>query len=261
MKKEFPKPGKVERYIHEKIENEGALLLSLIDPADQPPEDGARMAKEAYEGGTDIILVGGSIGAQGEYLDKTVAMMRENVDVPIILFPGNIGTLTRYADAVYFMSMLNSRDVYWATTAQIASAPVVKELGIEPIPTTYLVIEPGGAVGWVGDARLLPRNKPYISAAAAMAGQFLGSRLIITDSGSGAPEPAPIEFIKAVASVCKVPYFYAGGVRKIEQAKNVIRAGADGIQIGTAFESEKDKMRKKVEEFVKAIKEEGKRRI
>ncbi len=261
MKKEFPKPGKVEKYIHEKIETEGALLLSLIDPADQPPEEGARMAREAYEGGTDAILVGGSIGAQGEFLDKTVAMIRENVDIPIILFPGNIGTLTKYADAVYFMSMLNSRDVYWATTAQIASAPVVKELGIEPIPTTYLVIEPGGAVGWVGDARLLPRNKPYITAAAALAGQYLGSRLVITDSGSGAPEPAPPELVKAVASVCKVPYFYAGGVRKIEQAREIIRAGADGIQIGTAFEAERDKMRKRVEEFVKAIKEESKKRV
>ncbi len=261
MKKEPSKPGKVERYIHEKLESEGAILLSLIDPADQPPEEGAKMAKAAYEGGTDIILVGGSIGAQGEYLDKTVKLMKDEVDIPIILFPGNIGTLTPYADAVYFMSMLNSRDVYWVTTAQIASAPVVRDMGLEPIPTTYLVLEPGGAVGWVGDARLLPRNKPYITAAAALAGQYLGSRLIVTDSGSGAPTPAPIELIRAVAEVCSVPYFYGGGVRKPEQAREIIKAGADGIQIGTAFEAERNKMRDKVAEFVKVIKEEGKKKV
>ncbi len=256
-----PKMGKVERYIHERLESDGAILLSLIDPADQSPEEGARMAKEAYEAGTDIILVGGSIGAQGEQLDRSVKLMKDEVDIPIILFPGNIGTLTPYADAVYFMSMLNSRDVYWVTTAQVAAAPVVREMNLEPIPTTYLVLEPGGAVGWVGDARLLPRSKPYITAAAALAGQYLGSRLIVTDSGSGAPTPAPIDLIKAVASVCKVPYFYGGGVRKPEQAREIIKAGADGIQIGTAFEDERDKMRQKVAEFVKAIKEEGKKRV
>ncbi len=253
--------GEVEKYIYDKIEREGGILLSLIDPADQPPDEGAKMAKDAYEAGTDIILIGGSIGAQGEYLDKSVKMIRESVDIPIVLFPGNIGTLTRYADAVYFMSMLNSRDVYWATTAQIVAAPVVKDLGIEPIPTTYLVIEPGGAVGWVGDARLLPRSKPYIAAASALAGQYLGSRLIVTDSGSGAPDPAPVSFVKAIASVCEVPYFYGGGVKKPDQAREIIRAGANGIQIGTAFENDRDKMRKKVGEFVKAIKEEGKKKV
>ncbi len=253
--------GKVEKYIKDKIETEGAILLSLIDPADQSPEEGAKMARDAYEAGTDIILIGGSIGAQGEYLDKSVKMIRENVDIPIVLFPGNIGTLTPYADAVYFMSMLNSRDVYWATTAQIVAAPVVREMKIEPIPTTYLVVEPGGAVGWVGDARLLPRSKPYIAAAAALAGQYLGSRLIVTDSGSGAPEPAPTSFVKAVASACDVPYFYGGGVRKPEQAREIIKAGADGIQIGTAFEAERNKMKEKVKRFVKAIKEEGKKKV
>lgn len=254
------KPGKVERYIHKKAAEDGGLLFFLIDPDDQKPEQAGRLAKEATEAGADIILVGGSIGAQGQVLDNSCKEIKGRCDTPIVLFPGNTSTLTPEADAIYFMSMMNSRNPYWIFSAQMTAAPVVKRMGLEPIPTCYMVIEPGGAVGWVADAKLLPRKRPYLAAAAAMASEFMGSRLIVTDSGSGAPEPAPIEFIRAVADAVTVPYIYGGGVRKPEQAEKIIAAGAAGIQIGTAFEGQKS-VKDKVAPFVKAIKKAGKAKL
>jgi phosphoglycerol geranylgeranyltransferase len=257
------KIGKVERYIHNKLEDEGAILLALIDPDKQPFEKGAQVAKAAYEGGADVILVGGSIGAQGMILDKTTKLIRENVDIPIVLFPGSVGTATHYADAIYFMYLLNSRDVYWLSTAQIQGAPIVKRLGLEPIPTAYIVIEPGRAVGWISNANLVPRNRPDLAAATALAGEYIGARLVVTDCGSGSPTPASVEMISAIKSQLSVPYFYAGGCRTPEQAKSIIKAGADGIHIGTAFEIEDgtDKIREKVSSLSKAIKEAGAEKI
>jgi phosphoglycerol geranylgeranyltransferase len=257
------KIGKVERYIHNKLEEDGALLLTLIDPDKQPFEKGASVAKAAYEAGADVILVGGSIGAQGMILDKTTKLIRENVDVPIVLFPGSVGTATHYADAIYFMYLLNSRDVYWLSTAQIQGAPIVKRLGLEPIPTAYIVIEPGRAVGWISNANLIPRNRPDLAAATALAGEYIGARLIVTDCGSGSPLPASTEMIAAIKSQLSVPYFYAGGCRSPKQARDIIRAGADGIQIGTAFEIEDgyDTVKQKISQMVKAIKEEGKDKL
>ncbi len=257
------KIGKVEKYIRNKINEEGALLCALIDPDKQPFETGAKVAKAAYEAGADVILVGGSIGAQGMILDKTTKMIRENVDIPIVLFPGGIGTATHYADAIYFMYLLNSRDVYWISTAQIQGAPVVKRLGLEPIPTAYIVIEPGRAVGWISNANLVPRDRPDLAAATALAGEYMGARIIITDCGSGSPDPASPSLISAVSSQLNVPYFYAGGCRTPQQAKQIIKAGADGIHIGTAFEIENgyEKVKEKVKIMVKAIKEAGAEKV
>lgn len=257
------KIGKVERYIHNKLEDDGALLLTLIDPDKQPFEKGANVARAAYEAGADVILVGGSIGAQGMILDKTTKLIRENVDIPIVLFPGSVGTATHYADAIYFMYLLNSRDVYWLSTAQIQGATIVKRLGLEPIPTAYIVLEPGRAVGWISNANLIPRDRPDLAAATALAGEYVGARLIVTDCGSGSPTPASTEMISAIKSQLTIPYFYAGGCRNPKQAKDIIKAGADGIQIGTAFEIEDgyDSVKQKISQMVKAIKEEGKDKL
>ncbi|MHA1594913.1 MAG: geranylgeranylglyceryl/heptaprenylglyceryl phosphate synthase [Candidatus Baldrarchaeia archaeon] len=255
--------GKVEEYLKERIETYGAVHLSLIDPFEQKPEEAGKIALAASEGGTDAILVGGSIGAQGELLDLTVKAIKENSNLPVILFPGNVGTITRYADAIYFMILMNSRDPYFITKAQILGAPLVKKFGLEPIPVAYILLEPGGAAGWVGDANLVPRDDPEIACACALAGEFLGAHIVITDSGSGAPSPAPPFLIKAIKSVLTVPYFYAGGVRTAEQAKEIVLAGADGIQVGTAIEHLKDmkEVTEKVRKMVTAIREAGKEKL
>jgi len=255
-------PGKVERYILDKLEAEGAILLSLIDPDKQPFEKGAKVAEASAEAGADVILVGGSIGAQGMILDKTTKMIRERVNIPIVLFPGNVGTITPYADALYFMYVLNSREVYWTSTVQIQGAPIVKRMGIEPIPTGYIILEPGKAVGWISNANLIPHSRGDLAAATALAGEYMGAHFIVTDSGSGAEKPAPPEFVKAVKSVLSVPYFYAGGCRTAEQATGIINAGADGIQVGTAFEfDDQAKVKEKVASMVKAIKAAGRERV
>ncbi|MCP4646896.1 MAG: geranylgeranylglyceryl/heptaprenylglyceryl phosphate synthase [bacterium] len=246
---------KVENYIHEKLEEHKALLFSVLDPLDYPSlEDAVKTAKNMDEGGADILLIGGSTGVQGEMLDQITKQVKESVDVPVVFFPGNIGTVSKYGDAVYFMSMLNSRNPYWITGAQTLAAPMVKQYGIEPLSVGYMVVEPGGTVGWVGDANMIPRNKPQLAAATALAAQYMGFRLVITDAGSNPKEGhIPLEMVKAVSSVLDVPYIAAGGIRTPEEAKSVIKAGADIVQVGTSFE--KNGGVNAVKEFVKAVRE------
>ncbi len=252
--------GKIEKYILEELDDNGALFFALIDPLDyKEAKDAISTAKNADEAGADVILIGGSTGVQGKVLDEVAKNIKESVSKPVVLFPGNIGTLTRYADAVYFMSMLNSRNTYWMSEAHMLAAPTVKQYGIEPLSTAYLVVEPGGTVGWVGDARLIPRNRPKLAAAYALAAEYMGFRFLITDTGSNPKEGhVPLDMIKAVSSAIDIPYIAAGGIRKPEEAKAVIKAGADIIQVGTALEqgSQVDKIKK----MIKAVREGAKER-
>lgn len=256
--------GKVERYIHERIEDKGAVLLTLIDPVDyKTPDHAVKAGSEAIEGGADAVLIGGSIGAQGELLDYVTKGIKDATDRPVILFPGNIATITKYADAVYFMSLLNARNPYWITQAQMLSAPMIKQIGIEPLSVGYIVVAPGGTVGWVGDVNVVPRTKPKIAAALALAGEYLGNRMIITDVGSN-PQlqgegPVPPEMVRAVKSVVSVPYIVAGGIQDGKSLASILKSGADGIQIGTAIEKS-DSVKKQIEHFAQVVKEEGLRK-
>jgi len=253
--------GKIYKKILEKIGEEGGLTFMQIDPPNYEPGQCGEIARIAEENGLDAFAVGGSLGAQGKALNESLKEIKKNSSLPRIIFPGNISTLSNHADALYFMSMLNSNDPYWITGAQTCSSITVKQLGLEVIPTSYIIVEPGEAVGWMGRAQLIPRNKGYLAAATALAGQFMGSKLIILESGGGAPEPAPKEMVSAASRQLEVPLIVAGGVRNAKSAYETIKAGADIVQIGSAFEASKGnlgEMGKKFKAITEAVKKAGK---
>lgn len=254
--------GKVEQYILDGIEKKGGLLFALIDPVDyKEPAAAISAGAQAAEAGADIVLIGGSTGVQGELLDTVTKSIKEKSNVPVVLFPGNISTVTKYADALYFMSLLNSRNPYWISQAQMLAAPMVRKINIEALPVGYIVVEPGGTVGFVGDVNLIPRNKPQIAAAYALSAELSGSRFVLTDAGSNpANGHIPLEMIAAVSKAITVPYIVGGGVRTPAEAASVITAGADAVQIGTALEKGGD-LKKKVSDLAKAIHDAGKKKV
>lgn len=244
----------MEAHLQKIIDQEGKVHLTLIDPASQTPERAAEMALAAFEGGTDAIMIGGSTGASGILLDETVMRIKEKVNVPTILFPGSSAGLSKYADAVFFMSLLNSRDLGYVITNQVLGAPLVYKSQIEPISMAYLVVEPGGTVGWVGDAKLIPRKKPEIAIAYALAGKYLGMHYTYLEAGSGADTPVNPEMIGAVKHVLgENKLIVGGGIRDAKTAKLCVSAGADMIVTGTVVE-EVSNITAKVSEIVSAVK-------
>lgn len=225
-------------YLIKKINNDGTLQFSLIDPDPlrQSPIKAAKMAKYAEDAGTDAILIGGSTVFDQNFVDKTIQTIKSKVKVPIIIFPGGISNISQYADALFFMSLLNSSDPYSIVGQQALASYTIKSFNLEYISMAYLIIEPGGSAGWIGNAKLLPRNKPKLTAAYALAAEMFGFKIIYLEAGSGG-ERIPTEHIKTCSSVLNIPIIAGGGVDNKEDARSFVEAGADIIVMGTFIEN------------------------
>jgi len=254
--------GKVYSKLLAELKDKQGLLFLVIDPPNQSPEQAGRVAKIAEKAGVSAVAVGGSLGAQGKILDDTLIAIKESSKLPTILFPGNIATLSKLADATYFLSMLNSNDPYYISGAQTAASFPIKKMGLEVIPTSYIIVEPGRAVGFMGRAQLIPRNLSYLAAANALAGQYMGAKAVILESGGGAPEPVPKEMIAYTKKSIEVPLIIAGGVRTPEFAFDCISSGADIVHVGSAIEQAKTdaEIKNRLEKMVDSVRKGAKAR-
>ncbi len=244
--------GRTEKYLLEKIKADGSIHITLIDPEKVTAEKASLISASSQSSGTAAIMIGGSTFASQTHLDNVVKAIKAAVTIPTILFPNNITGISCYADAIWFMSLLNSVDPYFLMGAQILGAPLVKKYGIEPISMGYIIVGEGGTAGVVGKAISVPYTKPELAAAHALAGQYLGMRFIYLEGGSGAAHPVPPEMISAVKHLLDIPLIVGGGIKTKEQAKVAASAGADIIVTGNLTESKDANQR--ISEIIHAIK-------
>lgn len=226
---------KVKDYLLEKMAA-GTIHMTLIDPDKQAPERAAAIAADAEALGTDAIMIGGSTDITQKNLDETAVAIKGSVSIPVIYFPSGAHALSANCDALYFMSMLNSRDVRMVIREQAMAAPIVKKLGIEPISMGYIIVEPGMKVGEVGKADLIRRDDPMSAVGYALAAEYLGMDLVYLEAGSGADMPVPSEMVGAVKGLTSIPLIVGGGIRSAEAAKAAKDAGANAVVTGTLVE-------------------------
>jgi phosphoglycerol geranylgeranyltransferase len=228
---------KVRDYITQTLKKH-KMHMTLIDPAKQSARVSGEIAAKACRAGTDAIMVGGSTGVTQENLDETVGQIKRACKLPVIYFPSGANAISRNCDAIYFMSMLNSRNVRNVSGEHARGAPMIKKLGIEPISMGYVIVEPGMKVGEVGEAELVKRGDLDTLIGYAIATEFFGMDLLYLEAGSGAPEPVPVPMVKAARESVQIPLVVGGGIVTPKQAADLAAAGADIIVTGTLVEND-----------------------
>ena len=216
------------------------LLAVLIDP--DLGEDGQlleRTVQNACMAKADLIFVGGSLLTSARF-DECVQRVRELSDRPVVLFPGSPSQLSRHADAVLFLSLISGRNAELLIGHHVTAAPTIKALGLEAIPTGYMLVDGGRptTVSYVSQTLPIPHDKPGIAAATALAGELLGLQTIYLDTGSGALRSVSPAMIAAVRGSVNIPLIVGGGIRDAATARALCEAGADVLVVGTAFEQD-----------------------
>jgi phosphoglycerol geranylgeranyltransferase len=231
-------------------DKKGAGFLVLLDPDRMSVPEIVDLAKKSEKRGADGFLVGSSLLLSTRF-DEAVKEIKANVNVPVTIFPGNANQVSRHADAILFLSLISGRNPHLLIGEQVKAAPAIKEFGLEPIPTGYLLIESGGptSVQFMSDTQPLPRNKPDIAKAHALAAEYLGMKFVFLEAGSGADNPVPDEIIREVRDFISIPIIVGGGVKDPDTAYSKVKNGASFMVIGNFLE-EDDSL---IKEFADAI--------
>jgi len=211
----------------------------LVDPDKVNDDNMEQLIELAVDSRVDYFLVGGSL-VISNYLDECVQLIKQKCDIPVILFPGSPSQVSKYADALLYLSLISGRNPELLIGQHVVSAPVVKQSGLEIMPTGYMVID-GGApttVSYISNATPLPSDKNEIAMCTAMAGEMLGMKLIYMDAGSGARRAISESMIQKVSSCIDVPLIVGGGITTPEKAYDNCKAGADVIVVGNAIEKD-----------------------
>ena len=217
------------------------LFAILIDPDKQKNSVLSLIVQKANEANVDYFFVGGSL-LTNDNLDECIKTIKNNSNIPVILFPGNAMQINKNADGILFLSLISGRNPELLIGKQVISAPILKQTSLEVISTGYMLIDSGKptTASYMSNTLPIPRNKNGIATSTAIAGEYLGMKLIYMDGGSGAEKPIEIDMIKQVSNQINIPLIVGGGICNAQKAIDNCNAGADLIVVGNAIEKNAD---------------------
>ena len=228
----------VYTYLQRVVKERGAGFLPILDPDRLAPPEAAEAAAKMENAGADALLIGTSL-MLGDTFDETIQRIKEKTDIPLVIFPGSSSQISGFADAMLLPSLISGRNPEFLIGQHVQAAWRLKESGLETIPMGYMLVESGTttSVEFMSGTKPIPRTKPEIAVAHALAGQLLGLKMLFLEAGSGALNPVPDEMITAVKENIDVPLVVGGGIREPQVAGQKVAAGADLIVVGSALES------------------------
>ena len=221
-----------------KLDNQ-KLLAILLDPDKIVLENVDHLVSEINRSPATHIFIGGS-HVENNILDELILKIKQNCNLPVILFPGNPSQISDKADAILFLSLISGRNPDYLIGHQVKAAPILKQTNLEIISTGYMLIESGSetAVERISKTKPLERNNLELVLATAQAGEMLGNKLLYLEAGSGAKHSVPIEMIQLISKNINIPLIVGGGIIDLQGIQNAYDSGADLVVIGTAFEKD-----------------------
>lgn len=227
-----------QKFLKDKKEGKKSFAC-LLDPDKLSLSNVDDTIKLSIEAKVDYFFVGGSL-IINLMLDELIGNIKKQCDIPIILFPGGTNQISYRADALLFLSLISGRNADLLIGKHVETAPFLKISPLEILSTGYMLIDGGvpTTVSYMSNTYPIPRTKDDIAACTAIAGEFLGLKLMYMDAGSGAKTPISDSMIGSVSGAVDCPLIIGGGLKTPEACKAKALAGADVIVVGDAIEKD-----------------------
>ena len=231
--------GKVYELMHATMLKGTKQFAVLIDPDGIDEGKLMKTIQQADDAKVDYIYVGGSLVVKDD-MENCISIIKENCSIPVVIFPGSTMQVCNEADAIFFLSLISGRNPDLLIGQHVLAAPLLKESGLEVIPTGYVLVDGGRhtTVSYISNTIPIPADKDDIAACTVMAGEMLGLKSIYMDAGSGAQKHIPNSMISKVNKSIEIPLIVGGGIKTPEHAAEVCMAGADIVVVGDAIEKE-----------------------
>lgn len=226
--------------IFEQISYKQGQIALLIDPEKSTDGNALKeLIRKATFAGIHFFFVGGSTVHRKD-IERVVRIIKENSEIPVLLFPGASHQLSAEADALLFLNLISGRNPDFLIGHHVQCAEEVLSMQIEVIPTAYILIDGGKltSVAYVSQTTPIPRDKLTIARQTAIAGHLMGQKLIYFDAGSGADKHVPFELVRNIRETLPSPVIVGGGIRTIESVQSMKDAGANVIVIGNKIEED-----------------------
>lgn len=231
---------KLNSTIYKGICSKKGQIAILIDPDKFDRDTSEELLKKIQFSNADYLFVGGSTVSKSDLIE-VVTFFKDNLNIPVVLFPGDVDQVSENADALLYLSLLSGRNPDYLIGQHTRTAKEIREMDLEIIPTAYLLIDGGNssAVAYVSQTTPMPQNQVNLIERTAIAGILQGKSLIYLDAGSGAKNKVSTEILERCSSL-DVPLIVGGGIRSIEDIRDSKKAGANVIVIGNYIEENVD---------------------
>lgn len=218
------------------LESRGIAML--VDPDVGDPESWERLSFMAKDCGVKLILVGGSF-LHKDNLQACIAHCKKS-GLPVWIFPGSGSQICSDADGILLLSLLSGRNPEFLIGQHVVHARALRDSGLHCLPTAYILVDGGKSttVSYISNTVPIPRDKPQLAAATALAGEQLGMRLVYLDTGSGANYAVSKDVIRAVSGESSLPLFVGGGIKDVEQIIEAWDSGAQWVVVGSKIEED-----------------------
>ena len=216
----------------------GYCVLALIDPDPKNDKKIDLILEKINLSNSNAILIGGSSISDDKY-EERVKYIKDNTDLPLIVFPGSSKQITKYIDTILYLNLISGRNPKYLIEEQVKGSLNIYNFKIHAIPTAYILLDGGNmtSVANVSKTKPLSMLDMDVVLSHALAGQYLGNQLIYFDNGSGAQNKININLLEYINKYIDIPIIVGGGLKNDKDIQEVVEAGASYVVLGTYFES------------------------